>query len=244
MSGLTVTFVGTGDAFGSGGRLQTCIVVDAPEVRFAIDFGATSLPGLRQRGIDPNTLDVILLTHLHGDHCGGVPFLLLDAMLGAKRARPLTIAGPTGTEAHLGRLREALFPGSHAMRPDAFELTYVEVSPGAGLYLDRLSVRTVAARHTRETNPLALRIEVGARQIAYTGDGELSEELARLVKGVDLLIAESYFYDKPVRWHLNYPDIARLDAKRIVLTHMHANMLEKAPGVPEECAYDGCVIAV
>src|SRR5262245_7954320 len=106
---ITVTFAGSGDSFGSGGRFQTCIVVDAPGVRFAMDFGASSLIALAQQRIHPNTLDAILLTHLHGDHCGGVPFLLIDAMLGARRQRPLTVAGPSGTRAHLDMLREALF---------------------------------------------------------------------------------------------------------------------------------------
>jgi len=91
---ITARFIGSGDAFGSGGRLQTCILIDGSEIRFAIDFGATALVGLRKLGIDPNTIDAILLTHLHGDHCGGLPFLLLDAMLGAKRSTPLTILGP------------------------------------------------------------------------------------------------------------------------------------------------------
>src|SRR5215470_1591252 len=91
---VTVRFVGSGDSFGSGGRFQTCILVDGPASRFAIDFGASSLIALAQQGIDPNSVDVILLSHLHGDHCAGVPFLLIDAMLGSKRTRPLTIAGP------------------------------------------------------------------------------------------------------------------------------------------------------
>src|SRR5215468_843190 len=109
---VSVRFVGSGDAFGSGGRFQTCIVVDGPGVRFAIDFGASSLIALARLGIHPNTLDAILLTHLHGDHCGGVPFLLIDAMLAARRERPLIVGGPAGTAAHLDHLREALFPGS------------------------------------------------------------------------------------------------------------------------------------
>src|ERR1700674_3128838 len=86
--------VGSGDSLGSGGRFQTCIVVDGPTTRFAVDFGASSLIALARQGIHPNSLDAILLTHLHGDHCGGVPFLLLDAMLASRRTRPLTIAGP------------------------------------------------------------------------------------------------------------------------------------------------------
>ena len=118
MSNFTVRFIGSGDAFGSGGRLQTCILVDTPEIRFAIDFGTTSLVGLQKQGIDPNTIDVILLTHLHGDHCGGIPFFLLDAMLNTKRTSPLKIVGPVNTQAHLQQLQESLFPGSSIMKPN------------------------------------------------------------------------------------------------------------------------------
>lgn len=238
MSNVAVTFVGTGDAFGSGGRLQTCILIDAPDVTFAIDFGASSLIGLRRESIDPNSIDAILLTHLHGDHCGGVPFLLLDAMLGSKRSTALTIIGPVGTREHLRKVQDALFPGSHIMEP-GFELTYIEMSPGVVTRVPGLVIDAIEARHTRETNPLAIRVTAGGKSIAYTGDGELTQELAQLVEGVDLLVAESYFFDKPIRWHLNYPDVGELHAKRIILTHMHSNMLEQTDNVPEECAYDG-----
>lgn len=243
MTGVTVRFIGSGDAFGSGGRLQTCILLDGPGTRIAIDFGTTSLVGLRREGIDPNSIDAILLTHLHGDHCGGVPFLLLDAMLGAKRTTPLTIFGPEDTEAHLLDVQSALFPGSSVMTP-SFPLQYVEIHPGSPIESEGFKIAATHARHTRETHPLALRIEFADTGIAYTGDGELTENLKQLVSGVDLLIAESYFFDKPVKWHLNYPDISKLDAKRIVLTHMHSNMLEQVDNVAEECAYDGYTLVV
>ena len=81
---VTVTFIGSGDAFGAGGRFNTCFMVDAPGVRFVIDFGATSLVALNKLGIEHNTIDAIVLTHFHADHCAGIPFMLMDAMLGAK----------------------------------------------------------------------------------------------------------------------------------------------------------------
>ena len=104
---VTVTFVGTGDAFGVGGRFQTCILVEAPDYRLAIDFGASSLVALAKLGIDHNDIDAILLTHLHGDHCAGVPFLLLDAKHAARRQRPLTIAGPRDAKNRLAAISEA-----------------------------------------------------------------------------------------------------------------------------------------
>src|SRR5712691_6299793 len=242
---VTVTFAGSGDSFGSGGRFQTCIVVDGPAVRFAIDFGTSSLIALAQQAIEHNTLDAIVLTHLHGDHCGGVPFLLIDAMLGARRERPLIVAGPAGTRAHLEMLREALFPGSVIMTPK-FLLEYRELTVGAANRVLDLVVTPRPARHTAQTHPTALRVEVGGRVIAYTGDTEWTDEVARIAEGADLLIAECYYYAKPIKWHLNYPAVVAhvraAGAKRVILTHMSAEMLAHAGDVPEECASDGMVV--
>ena len=244
---VTVRFVGSGDSFGSGGRFQTCILADGPASRIAIDFGTSSLIALAQQGIEHNTIDAILLTHLHGDHCGGVPFMLIDAMLSAKRARPLVIAGPPDLERRMGEIREALFPGSHVMAP-RFPLAWVEMEPGRPHQVLDLVVTPQRARHTRETNPSALRVEIGGKVLAYTGDTEWTDDVARVGEGADLLIAESYYYDKPIKWHLNYPAIAanrhRLGARRVILTHMSREMLAHVDEVPEECAHDGLVVEI
>ena len=104
-------------------------MVDGPASRFAIDFGTSSLIALAQQGIEPNSLDAILLTHLHGDHCGGVPFLLMDAMLASRRTRPLTVAGPRDLRRRMDDIREALFPGSGVMAPK-FPLHWIEMDAG------------------------------------------------------------------------------------------------------------------
>jgi ribonuclease BN (tRNA processing enzyme) len=244
---VTVRFVGSGDSFGSGGRFQTCILVDGPASRFAIDFGTSSLIALAQQGIEPNSIDAILLTHLHGDHCGGVPFLLIDAMLAARRERPLIIAGPRDLQRRMAEIREALFPGSHVMTP-RFPLEWIELEPGRCRPVLDLRVTAQPARHTPETNPTALRVEVGDKVVAYTGDTEWTDDVAKVARGADLFIAECYFYDKPIKWHLTYPAIAahraQMGARRVILTHMSREMLAHTDQVPEECARDGLVVTV
>jgi len=244
---VTVRFVGSGDSFGSGGRFQTCIVVDGPGSRFAIDFGTSSMIALAQQGIEPNSIDAVLLTHLHGDHCGGVPFLLIDAMLAARRERPLIIAGPRDLPRRMAEIREALFPGSHVMTP-RFPLEWIELEPGRPRRLLDLQVTAQPARHTAETNPTSLRVEVGDKVIAYTGDTEWTEDVAAAARGADLFIAECYFYDKAIKWHLTYPAIAahrtEVGAKRVILTHMSREMLAHTADVPEECAHDGLVVTL
>jgi ribonuclease BN (tRNA processing enzyme) len=243
----SIRFIGSGDSFGAGGRFQTCILGDIGGKRFLLDCGASSLIAMRAQGIDPNSIDVILLTHMHGDHCAGVPFLLVDAMLGAKRARPLAVAGPAGSAQRMEALREALFPGSHVMVPK-FPYGYVELVPGCPNLVAGLNVTSYPALHTPETSPSILRVEFAGKTVTYTGDTEWTEALVAAADGADLLISECCFYDKPVRMHMNYVTLKRhlprLNARSVVLTHMSGEMLGHVHEVPERCATDGMVIAI
>jgi ribonuclease BN (tRNA processing enzyme) len=242
-----VTFVGSGDAFGSGGRFNTCILIDVAGMRVALDCGASSLIALKALGIDHNTIDAIVCTHIHGDHCGGIPFLMIDAMLGAKRERPLLIAGPIGIEAGVRAMQLALFPGSERMTP-SFKVDFVELATERAHVVAGMRIVTYPAIHTPETNPTSVRIEAGGTIIAYTGDSEWTRFMPDLARDADLLIAECYFYRKPVRFHLNYPTLAEhrheLAAKKIILTHMGPEMLAAQDAVPELCAHDGMVIEI
>src|SRR5262245_36016304 len=97
----SVTFVGSGDAFGSGGRLQTCVLVEDGDWRCLLDCGASSLVGLKGAGIDPASIGAIVVSHLHGDHFGGLPFFLLDAQLNSRRSEPLLLFGHADLESRL-----------------------------------------------------------------------------------------------------------------------------------------------
>ena len=103
---VTVTFVGCGDAWRRR-KVSNLHFGRCPSTRFVIDFGASSLIALNKMGINHNSIDTIVLTHTHGDHCGGIPFMLMDAMLGAKRRRPLTV-GPLETEKRLDIINEVM----------------------------------------------------------------------------------------------------------------------------------------
>jgi len=247
MSGVQVTFLGSGDAFGSGGRFQTCILLQGEAGGVLVDCGASSLIAMRRFGADPNAVDTILLSHLHGDHYGGVPFFLLDAQLISKREKPLRIAGPPGTRERLDAAMDALFPGMRGVR-QKYAVETVELAPGRRAEWAGLAVTPQAVRHTPGTEPLALRIEFGGRSLCYTGDTEWCEALVPAAQGVDLLIAEAYYHDKRIPMHLDLATLrahlAELAPRRVILTHMSADMLARVPELELECAEDGLVVTV
>ena len=242
---MKLTFVGCGDAFGSGGRFNTCFHVETAATRFLIDCGASSLVALKRLGIDRNAIDTILITHFHADHCGGIPFFILDAQF-ASRTRLLTIAGPAGLRDWYGRALETAFEGSSRARRK-FEVVLVALETGVPWDSYGVEVRAALARHGQPEGSFhAYRIAVDGKVIAYTGDGEWTDALIGIGREADLMIAEAYFSEKLVPLHLSYATLVEklplICPKRLVLTHMSADMLDRADPIQHERAEDGMVL--
>jgi ribonuclease BN (tRNA processing enzyme) len=244
-STVQVQFLGSGDAFGSGGRLQSCVHVSHPGGRFLIDCGASAMISLRRFGIDPNTIYSVFLTHLHGDHFGGLPFFILDAQLVSRRSVPLVVAGPPGIARRLPEAMEAFFPGSSGVQRK-FEIDVKEMEPRVSLSAGAVRVTPYIGLHPSGENAYSLRIEVGGKVISCSGDTEWTEALAEAARGADLLIAEAYFYEKKVPFHLDYRTLveksAGLGIRRTVITHMSTDMLAKAGLAECEVADDGKIL--
>src|SRR5215471_13457631 len=144
-AGLRLRFLGSGDAFGSGGRLQTCLCLEASEGRVLIDCGATSLVSMKRAGVDPGSIGCVLLSHLHGDHFGGLPFLVLDGQF-ARREAPLIVAGPPGTRDRLMAAMEVLFPGSSGVTR-RFRSDVIELAPGISTGIGPMIVTGYPVEH-------------------------------------------------------------------------------------------------
>lgn len=247
---MRLTIIGCSDAFGSGGRLQTCFHVAHPKGEFLIDCGATALIGLERQGLDPSRVSTIFISHLHGDHFAGLVWWLIHALYMARRTAPLTVTGPKGIAARFATAAEALFPGS-TQAPRAFDLRFVEYSGAERLVVGDVAVTPFEVSHPSGAPPYALRLEVEGKTIAFSGDTEWVEALIPAAQGSDLFISECFAHTSKAGYHMNWATIAanidRLGAKKVLLTHMGPEMLAhraavNRPGVL--LAEDGLVIDV
>jgi ribonuclease BN (tRNA processing enzyme) len=243
---LTVTFAGSGDAFGSGGRHQACIHLK-PEggSPVLLDCGATSLTALKRLGLDPAEIAAVFISHLHGDHFAGLPFLILDAQF-SRRTAPLAVVGPPGTAKRLADTMECLFPGS-STTPRRFDVTVTELAPGASVTTAGTTARAWAADHPSGAPALILRLTLAGKTIAYTGDTAWTSAIASAAADADLLIAEAYYRDKNIPYHLRLADLAanrdQLTPRRVIITHMSADVLGADPPAFEQ-ASDGLTVAL
>src|SRR4030095_10781758 len=121
--------LGCGDAFGSGGRHQSGYLVEASDRLFLLDCGPTTLLAMKPAGFDPTRLDTIILSHLHCDHFGRLPFFLMKYLNQKPKDNPLTIAGPPGTEERVRELFGIMYSSGQTAKeipPTRFEVLMPE----------------------------------------------------------------------------------------------------------------------
>lgn len=244
---MRITFLGSGDAFASGGRFHTCLFVEAGEDVFLVDCGASAITAIQQRGVDTNAIGTVFLTHLHGDHFGGLPYLILDAHFVRRRATPLRLAGPPGTRARIEAMMDALYPGAWA-EGFRFPLEIVELTVGEPRGFGGVTVTPYLVRHESGAPPYALRFERRGTAFAFSGDTEWTDALADAARGTDLMICECNSYDRKIPYHTDLPTLVAhrgaLDTKRLIVTHLGPAMLAHRATLPFEHADDGMVVTL
>jgi ribonuclease BN (tRNA processing enzyme) len=244
---MRVHFIGCGDAFGSGGRFNTCFHVTGDRTNLLIDCGASSLVALKRSNVALDDIGLILITHFHGDHFAGLPFFILNAQF-SRRRTPLTIAGPAGLKVRFAQVMETLFENSSKTQ-QRFEINLVELQPGRKAAFDETAVTPFDVIHGAGGGPFhAYRIESEGRVVTYSADTEWTETLIPAARHADLFICEAYTLETDVRNHLSYRTLAehlpRIAPKRLVLTHMSDDMLAHAGETPHIAAHDGLVIEI
>ena len=245
MSTIEVIFLGTGDAFSAGGRHQAAYLIRNPECTLLLDCGATILASLNKHSLSAEPIDAIFLSHIHGDHFGGLPFLFLHYLYVEPRTKPLTILGPPGVELSVHRIFEAMYADS-AAEPLPFALEFVEVHAGKPVRIKNMQIVPFATVHQERSISLGCEILVEDRRIVYTGDTGWTEQLVEHTRDSDLFICECTVFESRSENHLDYPrireNLGRFGAKRIILTHLGLEVLARRKEIDQELAFDGMII--
>jgi ribonuclease BN (tRNA processing enzyme) len=199
---MDIQFLGSGDAFGSGGRFNTCFHVTVADGSFLVDCGASSLIAMRKFGVDPNRIHTVFVS---------------------------------------------FFPGSSTVERK-FSTDIVEIDAGQTATINGVIVTAYMVEHACGAPPFALRLEADGKVLAYTGDTEWTDNLIAAGRDADLLIAEALVFERRVKFHLDYAslklNLARIGARRVILTHMGPDMLAHISEASEEIAEDGKIVAV
>ena len=247
---MKLTIAGCGDAFGSGGRFQTSYLIDTADGTVLVDCGATTTTALARLGRNPNAIPTIVISHLHGDHFGGLVWIYIQALYATKRTEPLTVFGPPGIEARFKAAAEALFPGCTSV-PSKFVLTFVEMPTGAPVQAGPLSIQTFLVEHPSGAPSHALRMTRSGKVLAFSGDSQWTESLVACGSKADLFMIECYKYATRVNYHMSWSEISphldRICARRVMLTHMSDEMLAHRTDVKDPrvfCAEDGLVVEI
>lgn len=245
---VELTVLGCGDAFGSGGRCNTSFYVAGSKCTFLIDCGATTLVALKREGLSPAAIDVVFISHFHGDHYPGLAFLLLDLMINHKREKKLQIVSPPGCKILLIKLLDILYPGTTADIMQKLPLEFISFEGHQELQLQHLRLQSFPVKHSEPARSHGLRITCDGKVISYSGDTEWTPALEGLAKGADLFICDGNYYDVKGKGHLSYQEIMikkdRLGAKNILLTHLGEDALRNLHHIALPAAFDGLKIGL
>ncbi len=244
---LKLNVIGCSDAFNSGGHRHTSFLVESDNFKILLDCGANTVLGFKKMNRSFSDLDCVVLTHFHGDHYGGLPYLILEAAKVHKRSKPLLLISPPGLEERLNRLFKLLYPGSEDAL-QAFPITYISFNSNKSIQLPFGNLLACEVLHAKETLPHGVRLELDGKIISYSGDTTWHDNLIKLADNSDLFICECNFFDTETPSHLNYVTLREkqqlLKTRRLVLTHLGEEMLKREGELEIEVLQEGKTLTI
>lgn len=224
MTDLNFQFIGTGNAFAPGGLCWNGFIFNQ---RYLFEAPPQALQTLNALKIDTNDIEAIVLSHHHGDHFLGLPFILLQRKYYGQ-GKPIRIVGPIGTKALAHDIFEKVYPGMFDGPP---EIEWDEVAAGGRTRLGDLELEAHPVKHDdRLSATLGFSAAIGNRKFAYTGDSAMCDAVLDLARHGEVLISECASRTNRVPVHMNLlDDMPKLRAAMdpeaaLLLTHLGTNI--------------------
>jgi ribonuclease BN (tRNA processing enzyme) len=240
---MRLTVLGCAGSFPGPESACSAYLVEAQGFRMLIDFGPGSMSAL-QRYADLESIDAIVLTHLHCDH-------MLDACnyVVVRRYAPDGPKPPIPVYAPVGAAERIAAAYSTEGDPVDDVFTFFRLQPGT-FPIGPFTVTVDRVNHPIET--YGVRVEQGGQVLAYSADTAPCDALLRLAQGADLFLCEASYLDgmdNPPDIHLTGGEAGeaatKADVARLLLTHLVPAWGSEASTVEAACAaYAGPVEVV
>jgi ribonuclease BN (tRNA processing enzyme) len=219
---LELCFLGTGNAFAPQRYWSSFLLND----RYLFDCPPTALAHLKKAGKPPEDIRAVFISHFHGDHFFGLPFLLLEYGELTPRSEDLFIVGPPLIQEKLETMTDLGFPGLFE-RSRGYRRLYVEAKDGVSGEAGDIRFRAQLVEHVGNLECFGYRVEIDGRAVAYSGDTVMSDALYKLADGADVFVVECSCWGPYCGPHLGPSDIRTLrkaipPSTVFVLTHLDA----------------------
>lgn len=235
-----LTVLGSGDAFASGGKHCTSFFIEANGKQLLLDCGATAFVCYKKMGLKAKDLDMIVLTHFHGDHYGALPFFVISAKVEEAREKPLIVVGPKGVKEKVYQLQEAMYPGTGILL-DELPFEFLEYEEDWN-DCNGIGISGFPVKHSPPSNPHGVQLLWNNKKLSFSGDTEWADTLPLLAEDSEIMICECNNLDKESPGHLSYRTLVDkqglLPVKRLLLSHMGPEVLA-AEGLIFEKLQDG-----
>jgi ribonuclease BN (tRNA processing enzyme) len=221
---LELSFLGSGDAFTHGGRYWSSFLLNG---RYLFEAPPTALPHLKRLRVPLTDIEAVFITHFHGDHFLGLPFLFLEYLYQTPRRNDLHIVGPPGVQGVIEQLTNIAF-STPTDADVAYQRFYLEAAPETEQAVADVHFRAVLMKHaTRRLKSFGYRLNVGKKVLAYTGDTEFCEEIFTLAEGADVLVLDCNYSDNAGPEHMGFAEALEVRKRlplstTIILTHLEA----------------------
>ncbi|MBW2466259.1 MAG: MBL fold metallo-hydrolase [Deltaproteobacteria bacterium] len=223
---MQIHFLGVGEAC-DGNQPNTSILLrnetDEKAGRILLDCGFSVPHSFLSLNPPAEELDVLWISHFHGDHFLGTPLLLLW-FWEMNRSRPLNLIGPPGIKMKIEQAMDLAYPNFRNRLQ--FPLLFHEIKPGEQLRVAACSWNAAYNEHSQPC--LSVRVEIQDKAIFYSGDGRPTPMTLALATGCDIIIHEAYGFEDLVPGHGSIRaclDFARKsNVKQLALVHMQRDV--------------------